>query len=202
NLPAADLVVVELAALLHDVDDWKYQPVLQKPGTDAGAVAAGSKATAFLYADPAVDRHTADRVLAIIAAMGFKEELHSSGHEDDQPPPADAASDVRRSLPFCCVQDADRLDSIGAVGIARCFTFGGARARPLYDPDVAPRATMTREQYTDSAYKATTINHFHEKLLKLRDMMKTTAGRRLADQRHGFMLAFLDQFEKEVRGEL
>ncbi|GFH23354.1 HD domain-containing protein [Haematococcus lacustris] len=93
-----------------------------------------------------------------------------------------------------------RLDAIGAVGIARCFTFGGHFNRTLYDPDVPPRTNLTKEQYMAESAKATTINHFYEKLLKLSAMMKTAAGRRAAQQRHDFMLQYLEQFHAEWEG--
>jgi len=94
------------------------------------------------------------------------------------------------------VQDADRLDAIGAVGIARAFTYGGFKQREIYDPAVPPNLNMTKEAYKASA--APTINHFYEKLLLLKDKMNTTTGREMAQQRHNFMLAYLEQFYKEV----
>lgn len=101
------------------------------------------------------------------------------------------------------LQDADRLDAIGAVGVARCLTFGGRFNRALHDPSVPPRDGLTREQYTDKAAAAqqTTINHFHEKLLKLKALMRTNAGRAAAEGRHAFMEGFLRQFHAEWRGE-
>ncbi|BBN04582.1 uncharacterized protein MPTK1_3g05870 [Marchantia polymorpha subsp. ruderalis] len=128
-----------------------------------------------------------EAVMTIIQSMGFKEELNAS-------------SQWKYSPELAVVQDADRLDAIGAIGIGRTFTFGGARNCPMFDPDVLPRTKMTKEEYVST--KTTTINHFHEKLLKLRDLMKSQAGRRRADGRHKFMEDFLSQFESEWKGEL
>lgn len=90
-----------------------------------------------------------------------------------------------------------RLDAIGAIGIARCFTYGGAKKRVLHDPAVLPSAALTQDEYTDRSREQTTINHFHEKLLKLRGMMKTAAGRRIAEKRHAFMALYLEEFQQE-----
>uniref|UniRef100_H3GA41 HD/PDEase domain-containing protein n=1 Tax=Phytophthora ramorum TaxID=164328 RepID=H3GA41_PHYRM len=171
------LEIVDLAALLHDIDDWKYQSDKDKPT---------KRAVAFLQSE-SVPRDKIERVMTIIDSMGFKEELAGSGSRS-------------YSIEYGCVQDADRLDAIGAIGIARCFTFGGHKLRPLYDPDVPPIDDMTKEQYMDPNRPNTTINHFYEKLLKLRGMMKTNAGKRLAEERHAFMETFLDQFLKEISG--
>ncbi|RLN50793.1 hypothetical protein BBJ28_00013870 [Nothophytophthora sp. Chile5] len=189
NVPEEMLEIVDLAALLHDIDDWKYQSATEKPT---------KRAVEFLQAqNVATDK--IERVMAIIDSMGFKEELGGSG-----------------------------ADAIGAIGIARCFTFGGHKMRPLYDPAVPPNDGMTKEQYMDPNRPNTTINHFYEvrlffafqtvapptraatipmsmsmllqKLLKLRGMMKTNAGRRMAEERHAFMETFLDQFHKEISG--
>ncbi len=129
-------------------------------------------------------------VVAVIDGVSFKGELKRAG--DAAPLPLEVA----------VVQDADRLDAIGAIGIARCLTFGGARHRVLYDPEVPPIADLTHEAYSKSSTNATTINHFYEKLLKLQSMMKTAAGRRTAEGRHKFMEAYLHQFFAEWSGEL
>lgn len=95
-----------------------------------------------------------------------------------------------------CVQDADRLDALGAIGIARTMVFSGAKGRPVYDPLEAPREESLKKEYRDYS-KGTAVNHFYEKLLKLKDLMNTPYGRKLAEERHNFMLLYLDQFYKE-----
>ncbi|KAG6611461.1 hd repeat domain-containing protein [Phytophthora cinnamomi] len=177
RVPEESLEIVDLAALLHDIDDWKYQSDKEKPT---------KRAVAFLQSE-SVSSDKIERVMSIIDSMGFKEELAASGAQS-------------YTVEYGCVQDADRLDAIGAIGIARCFTYGGHKLRPLYDPDVPPIESMTKEQYMDPNRPNTTINHFYEKLLKLRGMMKTNAGKRLAEERHAFMETFLEQFHKEISG--
>mmetsp|Transcript_6328 Transcript_6328/g.16285 ORF Transcript_6328/g.16285 Transcript_6328/m.16285 type:complete len:227 (-) Transcript_6328:193-873(-) len=177
QLPGESLEVVELAALLHDIKDWKYSK-------DAGA---GSEAVkAFLDAKTNLTDAAKQRIVYIVKHIGFKDEVNG---------PLTAPSPE-----LCVVQDADRLDAIGAIGVARCLTFGGRMNRVLHDPNVPARAALTREEYMNSAVEQTTINHFHEKLLKLRGMMKTRAGRARADARHQFMEQFLAQFHSELDG--
>lgn len=177
HVPDENMEIVDLAALLHDIDDWKYQSNKDRPT---------KRAVEFMQSESVPDEKI-KRVMAIIDSMGFKEELAGNGNRS-------------YSVEYGCVQDADRLDAIGAIGIARCFTFGGHKMRPLYDPDVPPIEDMSKEQYMDPNRPNTTINHFYEKLLKLRGMMKTDAGKRLAEERHAFMESFLDQFHKEISG--
>lgn len=176
-VPEENLEIVDLAALLHDIDDWKYQKNQE---------GIAKRASAFLESEN-VPCDKIERVMAIVDSIGFKEEMEKTMPQ-------------LVSVEFGCVQDADRLDAIGAIGIARCFTYGGHKLRPLYDPDVSPVDTMTKEMYMDAKRPNTTINHFHEKLLKLRDMMKTKAGMRLAEERHAFMETFLTQFHEEISG--
>ncbi|KAL0037341.1 hypothetical protein WJX79_002961 [Trebouxia sp. C0005] len=169
----ANLELVEIASLLHDIQDWKY---------------SGSETAAATTVEEYLQQHSYPQdkqkaVLDIIQGIGFKDEI-GAGRRITSPE-------------FAVVQDADRLDAIGAIGIARCFTFGGKFPQPLYDPAIQPRNNLTKAAYMDSSQKPTTINHFYEKLLKLQGMMKTDAGRKRARSRHAFMEAFLKQFMLE-----
>ncbi|XP_026408170.1 uncharacterized protein LOC113303354 [Papaver somniferum] len=167
--------IVELAALLHDIGDYKY---VRDPSEEMIT-------ERFLEAEN-VEESKRQRILSIIKGMGFKEELAGNQSAEFSPE-------------FGVVQDADRLDAIGAVGIARCFTFGGSRSRVLHDPNIHPRLDLSKGQYMNKA-EQTTINHFHEKLLKLKDLMKTKAGRRRAEKRHKFVEEFLTEFYEEWDG--
>ncbi|CAA7391100.1 unnamed protein product [Spirodela intermedia] len=169
--------VVELAALLHDIGDYKYT----KDQTDDTAMVEK-----FLNDEGLEDCKT-EKILRIIKAMGFKNEVTHASCFDS-------------SLEFGVVQDADRLDAIGAIGIARCFTFGGSKNRPLHDPSIPPRTALSKETYMNKDERQPSINHFHEKLLKLKDLMKTKAGQRRAEGRHKFMLDFLKVFYEEWDG--
>jgi uncharacterized protein len=180
----ADVFTVELAALLHDLDDWKLQPSPPSPlpmgeGRDETPV----RAAAWLRQmeiDPAVSAH----VCEIIAHLSFK----GAGVENK-------ISTIEGMI----VQDADRLDAIGAVGIARAFAYGGHAGRPLYDPDEPPHMHQSFEQY--KASRSATINHFYEKLLLLKERMNTKTAKLIAEQRHATMETFLDQFMKEWDGK-
>ncbi|KAF5843085.1 hypothetical protein DUNSADRAFT_2698 [Dunaliella salina] len=174
GLDASTIAVIDLAATLHDVQDYKYS---------GSATATAISVKAFLTEQEAPD-DLIERVLSIISSVGFKDELGRQAGHDLSPEQA-------------CVQDADRLDAIGAIGIARCFTFGGHFRRKLYDPQIPPRLNLTKEQYMATKDQATTINHFPEKLLKLKGMMKTASGRRIAEGRHACMEQFLEQFYAE-----
>ncbi|PKA55035.1 hypothetical protein AXF42_Ash003672 [Apostasia shenzhenica] len=176
GLNDGSLEVVELAALLHDVGDYKYN----KDFTEDTATVEK-----FL-GEEGVEESKKEKILGIIKGMGFKNEIAMSAKDS--------------SLEFCVVQDADRLDAIGAIGIARCFTYGGNKNRILHDPAVAPRQNLSKEKYMNKDEKQTTINHFHEKLFKLKDMMKTEAGRRRAGRRHKFMEEFVEEFYEEWSG--
>ncbi|KAL5721500.1 hypothetical protein ACHQM5_005139 [Ranunculus cassubicifolius] len=169
---------VELAALLHDIGDYKYV-------RDTSEEAIVER---FLE-EESIEERDKMRILDIIRKMGFKEEVAQNQNVKDQ-----------LSLEFGVVQDADRLDAIGAIGIARCFTFGGSRNRVLHDPNVQPRLELSKEQYMNKD-EQTTLNHFHEKLLKLKDLMKTKAGQRRAEKRHKFMEEFLKEFYEEWDGK-
>ncbi|OQR91605.1 hypothetical protein ACHHYP_04544 [Achlya hypogyna] len=164
---------VVLAALLHDIDDWKY----------SGAETS-ERALAFLRSQN-VEAEKIDFILKIIKGVGFKEELGTTG--------------APMFPELACVQDADRLDAIGALGIARCLTFGGHKKRVLYDVDVPPNIGMNKEAYMKNKDGAT-INHFYEKLFKLKGMMKTAAGRRIAEERHAYMEEFVQKLFSEIAG--
>lgn len=169
----ADAFVCELAALLHDVADDKV----------AGDEETGLRTVRKWLAAQAVDEETSARVMAIIETMSF-----GGGN---RPPMATLEGRV--------VQDADRLDAIGAIGIGRAFAFGGSRGRALYDPEQPPRTYASKAEYRAS--DSSTINHFHEKLLLLHERMNTATGRRLAAARHAYMQAFLAEFAAEWDGE-
>ena len=170
----ADTFIVQLAALLHDLDDWKFNeagdetPLRAKAWLDS------------LSIDPSIT----DAVCRIIMHISYK----GAGVENKMD-----------SLEGFIVQDADRLDAIGAIGIARAFAYGGWKNRPLYDPDSPPQMHQTFEQYKNS--NSATINHFYEKLLLLKGMMNTVTAKRIAEQRHDVMVQFLDQFMHEWEGK-
>jgi len=171
----ADPFVVELAALLHDVADWKFAG----GNHDAGPRAARDWLVSLRVEQPIID-HVAD----IIAGLSFK----GAGVETPM-----------STVEGRCVQDADRLDALGAIGVARAFAYGGHRSRALYDPGVPPQPHASFEAYKKNS--GPTINHFYEKLLLLKDRMNTAAGKRLAAERHAFLERFLDQFFAEWEGK-
>jgi uncharacterized protein len=169
----ADAFVVQLAALLHDVADWKFCGGDHKAGP---RVARNWMEELRLPAD--VVAHVCD----IIELMPYKGALTES---------------MMPTLEGQIVQDADRLDAIGAIGIARAFAFGGFRGQPMHDPRLIAQAHASFEAYKTA--RTTTINHFHEKLLLLKDRMNTASGRRLAEKRHRYMEEFLRVFGDEWR---
>jgi uncharacterized protein len=171
-----DELVVALAALLHDIADSKFN----NGDEEIGPRIAGDFLNSLGLAS-AIITH----VQQIIKNLSYKAslgEIHFHSKELD------------------IVQDADRLDAIGAIGIARAFTYGGYKNRVLYDPEIAPNLHMNKEEYKNST--TPTINHFYEKLLKLKDLMKTESGKKIAAERHDFMLLYLDHFYKEWQGEI
>ncbi|MBC7418998.1 MAG: HD domain-containing protein [Pedobacter sp.] len=174
NSVGADAAIVSFAALLHDIADSKFHSGDEKLGPEV--------ARKFLISIE-IPPETIDHVVKIIQHMSFKNSF-------DKTPFSSKEMDV--------VQDADRLDAIGAIGIARAFTYGGFKNRLLYNPDILPELNHTKESYKNT--EAPTINHFYEKLLLLKDTMKTEAGKVLAAERHQVMLDFLAQFYKEWEG--
>lgn len=170
-----DVEIVELSALLHDIADSKFH--------NGDETIGPRRAKDFLHKQ----NISADKIAHVVSIIenisykGGKEKRTFSSPELD------------------VVQDADRLDALGAIGIARTFNYGGFKNRAIYDPTIPPNLEMTKEQYKHST--APTINHFYEKLLLLKDLMNTTTGQKLAEERHRFMEQYLDQFYKEWEGE-
>lgn len=169
-----DLTVVLLGALLHDIADSKFHQGNEELGPQ--------KAREFLFSLN-VDSKIIEHVVNIIKHISFK-----GGNQ----------AKTFTSAELDVVQDADRLDAIGAIGIARTFNYGGFKNRKLFDPSIQPNLKMTTEEYKSSA--APTINHFYEKLLLLKDRMNTATGKKMAEQRHRFMELYLDQFYAEWDG--
>ncbi len=167
-----DLLVVELAALLHDIADSKFH------GGDEtlGPALAGEFLTSMAIA-PEIIEH----VQQIIRNISFKSGFDKISFQSNE---------------LAIVQDADRLDAIGAIGIARAFSYGGFKGREIYNPEISPNLNMSKEVYKSS--QAPSINHFYEKLLLLKDKMNTPTGKILAEQRHHFMELYLKQFYDEV----
>jgi uncharacterized protein len=170
-----DLFIVELGALLHDIADSKFN--------DGDEEIGPQKAREFLKS-LGVDESEVIHIENIIRNISFK------GGKQQQ---------TFHSPELAVIQDADRLDALGAIGIARTFNYGGHKGRSIYNPDIKPNLNLTKEEYKNS--DAPTLNHFYEKLLLLKDKMNTVAGRKMAKGRHDFLEAFLDQFYKEWEGE-
>lgn len=166
-----DLIIVELGALLHDIADYKFHD---------GDESLGPKLARNFLQEEGVPEATIVHVENIITWISFK-----GGNETQQ----------FNSTELQVVQDADRLDALGAIGIARTFNYGGFKGRPLFDPAIKPNLNMTKEEYKAST--APTVNHFYEKLFLLKNRMNTRTGQKLAEERHEFMEIFLRQFYKE-----
>jgi uncharacterized protein len=171
-----NLLVVELGALLHDIADAKFHD---------GDEELGPQIAAAFMREINVDQETILHVVQIIKHISFK------GGKEAQ---------TFTSLELNVVQDADRLDAIGAIGIARTFNYGGFKNREIFNPNVTPNLLMTKEEYKKS--DAPSINHFYEKLLLLKDLMNTETGKQMAIQRHQFMELYLAQFYQEWNGEM
>jgi len=170
-----DLLVVQLAALLHDIADSKFHN---------GDETIGPKRAENFLKSQNVASNTISAVVKIIENISFKGGNFAQNYN---------------TIELQIVQDADRLDAIGAIGIARTFNYGGYKNNPIHIPTLDPKLNMTKEEYKN--HNGTTINHFYEKLLLLKELMNTQTGKQLAQQRHQFMLQFLEQFYAEWDGE-
>lgn len=171
NSENGNQLVIELASLLHDIADYKF---------NAGDKQIGPRIAGNFLESINVDRVIIKEVIFIIKNISFK-----GGHNEN----------IKKTIELKIVQDADRLDAIGAIGIARTFSFGGYKGSLMYDPDKKPNINQSEEEYKKS--NGTTINHFHEKLLLLKNLMNTKTGEKLAQNRHNYMIGFLQQFQSE-----
>lgn len=172
----ADLFIVELAALLHDIADWKFHN---------GDEEIGPRTAREIMQQAGVDASSIDHVCDIIAKLSFK---------------GACVAQELLSIEGKIVQDADRLDALGAIGIARAFAYGGYKNRPFYHPEQKP--VFHTDKYSYHNHQGTTVNHFYEKLLLLKDRMHTQTARNFAIERHEFMEQFLLRFYKEWQGNL
>ena len=170
-----DLTVVQLGALLHDIADSKFHN---------GDETVGPRTSRTFLESQNVDESIIQHVINIIENISFK-----GGNFGQQ----------FNSKELEIVQDADRLDALGAIGIARCFNYGGFKNRALYNPEIEPKFDMSKEEYKNS--ESPTLNHFYEKLLLLKDKMNTPTGKKIAEARHKYMEDFLSQFYAEWDGE-
>jgi uncharacterized protein len=176
NGEACDVTVVKLGALLHDIADSKFH---------GGDESVGPKVAREFLESESVSDEVITHVIQIIDNISFK------GGKTEK---------TFTSIELDIVQDADRLDAIGAIGVARAFNYGGFKNRAMYDPQIAPNLNMSKEEYKSN--QAPTINHFYEKLLLLKDKMNTETGKQIAQERHQYMQGFLAQFYAEWDGEL
>jgi len=174
----ADMFVVQLAALLHDIADWKFND-----GDDT----VGPKLAREILIKHQVSPEVVEQVCEIVEKISFK----GAGVSEEMP-----------SVEGKVVQDADRLDAMGAMGVARTFAYGGHAGRPLYNPDEKPVMHRTKEDYYKAKSQGTSINHFYEKLLLLKDRMHTQAAKKLAEGRHKFLEEYLERFFQEWQGKI
>ena len=174
-----NLFIVELGALLHDIADAKFHD---------GDESIGPKKAASFLRSLKVEEEIIEHIEQIIHYVSFKTSLDQNDTKKFE------------SNELKVIQDADRLDAIGAIGIARAFNYGGFKNRSLFDPEIAPQLNQDKETYKKS--KAPTINHFYEKLLLLKDKMNTSTGKRIAEKRHAFMEQFLKEFYDEWQGKI
>lgn len=168
--------IVELAALLHDIADPKFHD---------GDESIGPRTARSFLERQNVDTEVIEHVINIIQHMSFKNSLGENSFSSPE---------------MLVVQDADRLDAIGAIGIARVFSFGGYKGNPIHDPRMKPKLNMTKEEYKKS--NGTSLNHFYEKLFLLKDKMNTPTGKAIAQSRHDFMQEYVDRFYQEFEGEV
>ena len=174
EIEGGDMFVIELGALLHDIADWKFND---------GDLKAGSRVTEDWLSRLGVEKEIIEHVKHIVENVSYK---------------GDAEENKMKTLEGFIVQDADRLDAIGAIGLARTFAYGGGMNREIYNPNIKPVKNMTFEMYKKN--KGTTINHFYEKSLLLKDRMNTETARMIAEHRHKFMEEFLEEFYAEWDG--
>ena len=176
-----DEFIVEMGALLHDIADAKFHK-----GDETVGPKVARKFLESLQVEESIIKHIEN----IIIHISYKSSLPVKNNEQ--------ISNKFTSPELNVIQDADRLDAIGAIGIARCFNYGGFKNRPMYNPAIKPKLNQTKGAYKNS--NAPTINHFYEKLLLLKDKMNTKTGKQLAEERHQYMKAFLTQFYNEWNG--
>jgi len=172
-----DELIISLGALLHDIADTKF---------NNGDESLGPKIAEDFLSSLKLNKDVIDEVVHIIKHISFKNSLSGK----DKP--------ICHSKELQIVQDADRLDAIGAIGIARAFNYGGFKNRELHNPNISPNLNLTKEAYKKST--TPTINHFYEKLLLLKDKMNTGTGKKLAEERHNYMRNYLEQFYSEWNG--
>lgn len=172
----ADLYIIKLGALLHDIADWKF---------NGGDINVGAMVSRDFLEGLDIEEKIIEHVVDIVKNISFK----GAGEKSQM-----------KTLEGMIVQDADRLDAIGAIGIARAFAYGGNKNREMFNPDIKPQNHNTFEEYKNS--KGTTINHFYEKLLLLKDLMNTESGRKYAEKRHKFMEEYLEEFYAEWEGRV
>lgn len=176
SLPESNAFIVDASALLHDIADAKFN---NGDETEAGKLAVD------ILTSLEVPEESILKIVYIIEHLSYRHSFNASVKVDS-------------SIELKIVQDADRLDAIGAIGIARAFNYGGFVNRPFYDPEIAPRKALTKEEYTKPS---PTINHFFEKLLLLKDGMQTEMAKKMAEERHEFMVRYLHQFFNEWNGK-
>jgi uncharacterized protein len=173
-----DHFIIALGSLLHDIADAKFYD---------GDETIGPKIAAEFLLSQNVDSSVIEHIIKIIENISYKNSLSADGKKFS-------------SKELEVIQDADRLDAIGAIGIARCFNYGGFKNREIYNPVIAPNLNLSKAAYKNS--KSPTINHFYEKLLLLKDKMNTKTGQQIATERHDFMKTFLKQFYAEWDGKI